>query len=164
MIYGDKVNLYPLDPVELSLILKKSYESFDFNMVDFEVTRDQAKAIEKKILKINKLPDSDINYLTYYLIIEKFSNKGIGLIGFKGLDEEKTAEIGYGITRQYEGQGLTSAALKTLLKWVKTQGQCQRVTATRVLKSNYGSQKVLEKNGFRKSKEDAYELTYMRVL
>ncbi|RDC65480.1 GNAT family N-acetyltransferase [Adhaeribacter pallidiroseus] len=53
------------------------------------------------------------------------------------------AELTYWIDRKYWGQGIATAALQTFLQLEKT-----RPIHARVAFDNYGSQKVLEKNGF----------------
>jgi RimJ/RimL family protein N-acetyltransferase len=98
-------------------------------------------------LKINKMKiDTDHHWLTYWMIIDAESNEAMGFVGFKGL-VNNTAEIGYGISKCFEGKGFMSEAVECLVKWAFENG-CETITATRVLKDNYGSQKVLEKNHF----------------
>lgn len=56
---------------------------------------------------------------------------------------ENDAEITYWIDRKFWGQGIATTALRDFLKIEKT-----RPIFGRVAFDNYGSQKVLEKNGF----------------
>ena len=59
------------------------------------------------------------------------------------------AEITYWIDRKFWGQGIATAALKSLLNMVQA-----RPVYGRVVFDNYGSQKVLEKCGFVKTGTD----------
>lgn len=98
-------------------------------------------------IKINKMKiDTDHHWLTYWMIIDAESNEAMGFVGFKGLVNQ-TAEIGYGISRCFEGKSYMSESVECLIKWAFENG-CEAITATRVLNDNYGSQKVLEKNHF----------------
>ncbi|HPH31451.1 MAG TPA: GNAT family N-acetyltransferase [Chitinophagaceae bacterium] len=63
---------------------------------------------------------------------------------------EGDAEITYWIDRPYWGQGIASSALSGFLKMEMT-----RPLFGRVAFDNYGSQKVLEKNGFERIGKDS---------
>ncbi len=63
---------------------------------------------------------------------------------------EGDAEITYWIDRPYWGQGIASSALSGFLKMEMT-----RPLFGRVASDNYGSQKVLEKNGFERIGKDS---------
>jgi len=62
---------------------------------------------------------------------------------------EDDAEITYWIDRRYWGRGIATAALRDLLQIEKV-----RPLRARVAFDNYGSQRVLEKNGFVKVGQD----------
>jgi len=98
------------------------------------------------------------DWYTYWLITSK-TNDAMGLIGFKGL-EDTYVEVGYGICKAYEGFGYMSEALKLLIKWSK-ENDALGITATSVRKDNYGSQKVLEKNGFKRVHESGDTIDYI---
>ncbi len=63
---------------------------------------------------------------------------------------ENDAEITYWIDRKFWGRGIATTALRDFLKIEKT-----RPLYARVAFDNYGSQKVLEKNGFVKIGQDS---------
>jgi len=137
------------------------YEGID--LTGLLLTDIQRKAISIKINKMSKIPKESHNWYTYWLIINKSSLEIMGLIGFKGIDDKGEAEIGYGILKQYEGQGYMTEAVKTLIKWAFKNKSCKALTATRVLKINYGSQKVLLKNGFKQVEENKETINYRLV-
>jgi len=101
------------------------------------------------------------NWYTYWLIVDALTNKAIGTIGFKGLEPDHSAEVGYRLVRSYEGNGYMSSALKLLSKWAYDQETCHSITASKVLVENLGSQKVLEKTGFVKIRNGQSEIDYV---
>jgi RimJ/RimL family protein N-acetyltransferase len=81
----------------------------------------------------------------------------IGTIGFKNApDQDKTVEIGYGINASYWGQGLASEAVGAVVQWAFGTGYAARVTAQTGV-GNIASQRVLERNGFTKTGETAFD-------
>jgi [ribosomal protein S5]-alanine N-acetyltransferase len=81
----------------------------------------------------------------------------VGTIGFKNApSEQKTVEIGYGINASHWRQGLASEAVGTLVQWALSTGYAARVTAQTAV-GNIASRRVLEKNGFNKTGETAFD-------
>ena len=105
-------------------------------------------AIQKKIAKMRSVDSALHDWYTYWLIVSRESGQGIGFIGFKGIDENGYAEIGYSISPAYRRQGLMTEALQVLIGWARQCPNVKGVTATRVLKTNTGSNKVLQHCGF----------------
>ena len=75
-----------------------------------------------------------------------------GLIGGIGLElrddvEQGTAEVGYWLGKPYWGQGIATAALKTLIPWAFVRFDLVRLCGW-VFESNPASGRVLEKCGF----------------
>lgn len=83
-------------------------------------------------------------------IIRNNSKKMVGRINFHSLSGEnlKSAELGYRIGEKYQGQGYATEAVKTAVKAGFDQYGFNRIEAGTSTK-NIGSQKVLEKNGFK---------------
>jgi ribosomal-protein-alanine N-acetyltransferase len=105
-------------------------------------------AIKMKIAKMDAAPRTRHPWFTYWLIVIKEQKTGVGLVGFKGSPDESGVEIGYGIYERYQRQGFMTEAVKALAAWAFNDPGCFTITATGVLKSNKGSQKVLNKAGF----------------
>jgi [ribosomal protein S5]-alanine N-acetyltransferase len=81
----------------------------------------------------------------------------VGTIGFKNAPtEKKEVEIGYGINASHWGQGLASEAVGALVQWAFATNYATRVTAQTAV-NNIASQRVLEKNGFFKTGETAFD-------
>lgn len=119
--------------------------------VEQEALLDSTKiAISKKIVKMRHVKEKNHEWYTYWLIINKENQKGIGFIGLKGIpDQNGYSEVGYSISPAYRGKGIMTEALSLLLNWALQFPACKGITATKVLKSNIGSNKVLNKCNFK---------------
>lgn len=80
-------------------------------------------------------------------MIESKDSTHIGDLCFKGLTEEGSAEIGYGIEEEYQGLGYATEAVCALVDWAFDQPGVTCVTAE-AEESNIASQRVLNKAGF----------------
>ena len=89
------------------------------------------------------------NQWEWYAIwmIELKDGTHIGELCFKGLTEQGTAEIGYGIADAYQGRGYATEAVTALTDWALAQNSAKCVTAEAEA-SNTASQKVLMRAGF----------------
>lgn len=83
-----------------------------------------------------------------YAIIDLKHNKMIGTIDFHTKYEDNKAEIGYALNQKYWQQGIMSKALSHLLKIGFYQLGYDSIIIKHS-KENLGSQKVIEKNGFK---------------
>ena len=80
-------------------------------------------------------------------MIELKEGTHIGELCFKGLSEDRIAEIGYGIVEDYQGYGYATEAVSALADWALNRPGITRVTAE-TEESNTASKRVLEKSGF----------------
>ncbi|MCL2045117.1 MAG: GNAT family N-acetyltransferase [Oscillospiraceae bacterium] len=91
------------------------------------------------------------------------NNKVIGSIGFhtSWANEDpdyqhlKVKDIGYTLSKDYWGQGLTPEAAKALIDWTFTNVDIDALTVCHFL-DNHQSQRVIEKCGFTFVKEGTY--------
>ena len=121
-------------------------------------------AISKKIEKMQRLREEVHPWYTYWLIIDKDNGKGIGFIGFKGLPDEKGySEVGYSISPNYRKKGLMTEGVKTLVKWAYGFQECKGIVA-KVLKTNTGSNKVLNNCNFKLFSSTDQENKYIFIL
>jgi len=71
-----------------------------------------------------------------------------GSVGFKGPpDERGTAEIGYSVLPEFQGQGLATEMVAGIIRWAKRQPRLKQIEAETTV-DNEASCRVLEKNGF----------------
>ncbi len=89
-------------------------------------------------------------------MIELKDGTHIGELCFKGVSEEGTTEIGYGIAENYQGCGYATEALAALVDWAFHQPEIKCVLAE-TEEANIASQKVLSKAGFLPTGESGAE-------
>ena len=80
-------------------------------------------------------------------IIERPDGTHIGDLCFKGLEDNKNPEIGYGILDEFQGKGYATEAVKLALKWAFGHPEITAVEAESD-SDNTASKRVLEKCGF----------------
>lgn len=80
-------------------------------------------------------------------IIERKDGSQVGDLSFKGLNEDGSVEIGYGINETEQGQGYATEAVSAAVIWALQQPGVTRVEAE-TEPDNRASQRVLEKCGF----------------
>ena len=71
----------------------------------------------------------------------------IGELCFKGLSTDGIAEIGYGISEEYQNNGYATEAVKAVLEWAFSHPKVSSVEAE-TDSDNTASKRVLEKCGF----------------
>ena len=81
-------------------------------------------------------------------IIENEDGIRVGDLCFKGVEEGKNPEIGYGIDDEYQGKGYATEAVKLALEWAFSHPGVTAVEAE-TDPDNIASQKVLAKCGFK---------------
>ena len=121
------------------------------NQIGLTITRDFfTERVQRAIrMKVEKMREADVSqhaWFTYWLIVIREENVGVGMLGFKGYPNVAGAtEIGYGIDPYYQNKGYMSEAVQSLTGWVFSHAFCKVVTATEV--ENPASQRLLERLG-----------------
>ena len=116
-------------------------------------------AFKKKIENMNKDPGNEIWY-SYFTIIYK--GRIIGTIGPKGKpDSDKQIEIGFGIAEKYRNKGMATEAVGLFCDWYFKNTEIDAILAE-TEKENIPSQKVLQKNAFRKVIEKDNNILWKR--
>lgn len=107
-----------------------------------------------KILKlVKKILKGFVEADDTYAIVEKESNKVIGSVGIhKGLldenyDVEIQREIGYVLNKDYWGKGITTEAVKEVIKYIVEQTDIKVIHCYHY-DHNQRSARVIEKCGF----------------
>ena len=80
-------------------------------------------------------------------MIELKDGTHIGELCFKGLSADGIAEIGYGISEDYQNKGYATEAVKGVLEWAFSRPEVTAVEAE-TDPDNTASKRVLEKCGF----------------
>lgn len=123
---------------------------------------DLERALALKLEKMNKAPETEHPWYTYWLMVLDERPFGAGLIGFKGSpDAHGQVEIGYGTDAAVRGRGYTTEAVRALIGWAFCDPRCTTITATHVLKDNISSIRVLQKVGMQVVEEDEHTLSWI---
>ena len=127
--------LYPLSDAEIQ------------ELIDSCSDADLAAAYTQMLEGCKSNPEARIWYAPWTM--EKKEGKiRIGDLGFKGPAEDDSVEIGYGINKEYEGQGYTTEAVKAAIAWAFDQDVL--FVEAEAEESNGASIHILEKLGFTK--------------
>jgi RimJ/RimL family protein N-acetyltransferase len=93
-------------------------------------------------------------WFTHWLIIHREENMTIGGIGASGLpDEAGQVMIGYFIDTKYEGRSFATEAVECFKNWLFKNPDVKAIRADTPTE-HFGSQKVLQKNGFKELERD----------
>lgn len=149
ILIGKDIIVYPLSLEEL-----QNPALIEVDMSDFEWHESLKKAIKMKVDMMIGLDEALHPLYTYWIMVQKDSEKAIGMIGFKGI-HQGIMEVGYGISSQFSGKGYTSQALKLVIDWAFENTFCYKIKA-KVNSENIGSIRVLEKNEFKLMGQEDY--------
>ncbi|AWI05794.1 GNAT family N-acetyltransferase [Clostridium drakei] len=142
-----------MSKMENALGLNNSYEILDAHT---------QKAMEWLYKEAEKHKE---NYLWYtnWQIILKEENISIGSACFmRQANDSGIVEIGYGINEKYRCNGYMTESVEIICKWALGKQGVSRIIAL-TEKDNLASQKVLQKCGFVKYKEDDANKEYFMV-
>lgn len=152
MITTLRLELHPLSMNQLMLGLTSINDLSDSLAIPLEADLFEGVVQRAVTLKIEKMKTASVethDWFTYWMIVLKEENIGVGLAGFKGIpDPSGSVEIGYGLNEKYRANGYMSESVRALVQWAFEHENCTKVTATSVLVSNLASQKVLKNAGF----------------
>lgn len=154
------INFHPFKNLETERLLLRRVSSDDVNeilelrgnpitmkFIPKPLVTNSAEALEHFKLIDNKIVNNEgINWA----ITLKGNSKLIGIIGhYRIKPENYRCEIGYMILPQYNGQGITTEAIKVVLEYGFDDLQMHSIEAI-IDPENYASERVLQKNGFLK--------------
>ena len=111
-----------------------------------EQTIPELKAAYQEMLD-GCLMHPDQRYWYAIWMIELKDGTHIGELCFKGLSADGIAEIGYGISEEYQNNGYASEAVRAVLEWAFSHPEVIAIEAE-TKSENAASIRVLEKCGF----------------
>ena len=115
------------------------------SLIEKQTDKELIKAYSEMLQESLDHPDAWDWYAAW--AIEQKDGTQIGDLCFKGLNDDGSVEIGYGITEENQGKGYATEAVEAVLDWALNQsGICQVEAETEW--ENRKSQRVLEKCGF----------------
>ena len=147
MLEGNKIKLRPLKFSDTESIEKYSQ---DRKITKYTFVIPPPFTIKQAQVFIKKTKKEKRKGISYYFGIElKENRKLIGMMNLVKIDRKnKNAEIGFWLTRKYQGKGLTKEALNLILNFGFKKLKLKRIEA-RVFHKNKPAQKLLEKTGFK---------------
>ena len=150
-IFADLPRLETKCLILRKMTLDDAQDMFEYG-ADPEVTKytlwDNHKSIEdsREFLKM-AIRKYENNEVSEWGVVYKENNKFIGTCGYGWWRPvHNRAEIGYAISRKYWGKGLTTEAVKEVIKFGFDKMQLNRIEGTCFV-GNIASQRVLEKVG-----------------
>lgn len=155
-----KINFLPFQNLETERLLLRRVVDEDVNEIfalrsDPEVMkyipRPLVKTKEDALAHVAMIDEKiEINEGINWAITLKGNPKLIGIIGhYRIKPEHFRAEIGYMLLPEYQGKGIISEAIKTVVKYGFEVMQLHSIEAI-IDPENFASEKVLQKNGFLK--------------
>lgn len=153
---SQRLTLIPLNLKQLQLLAQSrtlfeqslDLEAFGLQISEAAFVEEFQNALHTWIIPKVTENEADYQWFTTWQIIHRIDNRAVGAIGVGGLpNEQGEALIGYFTDARYEGQGIMTEAVQTLLPWIFEHPQVQSVIADTLI-DGFGSQKVLQNNGF----------------
>lgn len=109
------------------------------------------QAMGIKLSKMRTVNPVRHHWYTYWLIVRRDENLGVGTVGFKGEpDLRGRVEIGYGLSSGHRNHGFMTEATQALITWAFTQPNCITVFAN-TDPNNTPSHRVLQKIGMKRT-------------
>lgn len=133
MIKTERLNIYPATRIEMETLIQRE--------MDESLKTAYIQMLEGALQN----PEKWKWYIAW--LIELKNGEFIGDISFKGLEEDGTVEIGYGILKKYWNNGYATEAVAAMIRWAQCQNDVVRIEAE-TEPANMPSQRVLEKCGF----------------
>ena len=130
------------------LIIEPLSDSEMENLIAIELDLDMKQAYSVMLAGCKQNPEQRIWNAVWKMQLNDETGRIVGDLSFKGLDSNGLVEIGYGIKKEYEGQGYMTEAVTAMARWASEQIGVNSVEAE-TDPDNKASQRVLEKSGVR---------------
>ena len=115
-------------------------------LIEEEASEELKQAYGEMLEGCGRDPDNRIWYAPWKMVLKQDGTM-IGDVDFKGPAQNHAVEIGYGIRKEYEGNGYTTEAVRVLVEWAFSQKDVIFVEAE-TAPDNKASQRILEKLKF----------------
>lgn len=135
IVKTEHLTIYPLSDSEIETIIA------------VELDADMKQAYSEMLYGCKQHPDQRIWSAVWNIQLNDETDSCVGDLSFKGLDSNGSVEIGYGIKKEFQGQGYMTEALIAMARWASAQTGVHLVEAE-TDPDNKASQRVLEKAGF----------------
>ena len=139
-IETNRLSLYPISDDEMRNLIEKQ-DSIEMRQAYGEMLQGCIDHPEKRMW-----------YAVWVMELKEKTNTIVGDFCFKGLGEDGTVEIGYGLREGFCGNGYMTETLKAVSEWALTQEGVKRIIAE-TTEENEASKKVLQRAGFKFSEK-----------
>ncbi len=129
------------------LILTLATDAEMEQMIAVESDEDNKMAYCEILEGCRNHPEQREWYAVWLMKLKDSPDDSIGDLNFKGLSSDGIVEIGYGIKKEYEGNGYTTEAVIALVRWAASMSVVNQIEAE-TDPNNIASQRVLSKAGF----------------
>lgn len=146
------INIRPLQPADAERLLQLRLDNREYMRIYDPIRPDHYWTLETQYQLLQQGQQQWTEGTGYVFgIFLPDSNQLIGRLEITGVARGpfQNANIGYFIDQQYHGQGYGSEALRQSVHFAFTEAELHRVQAG-VMTWNIPSQRILEKNGFRR--------------
>ena len=155
-----KISIKKLGETDFERLLTFELENRPFFETMVPSRGDDYYEYDKFILKNKALLEEQDRGISYFYLIKDEGGSILGRINLVDIDPvESIGSVGYRIGKVHTGKGIANHALKILLEKATELGvtHIKAMTTT----DNIASQKVLEKNGFKKREASEEELEFI---
>jgi RimJ/RimL family protein N-acetyltransferase len=143
---GNNIYLRPVRPSDAKSIYRyaRHREISRYTYVPYPYRLEDSYAFLKSLRRWRKKGTSEV-----FGMVDKGSNQLLGLIGMHRIDRvNKRVEIGYWLGKEHWGKGITSEAVRLVVRYAFKELRLQKVVA-RVWHPNIASAQLLKKCGFK---------------
>ncbi|MDO5521989.1 MAG: GNAT family N-acetyltransferase [bacterium] len=130
-----RLTIYPLSDPEMQTLIQTEQDP------------EMKQAYTEMYEGCKQNPDKRIWNAVWNMQLNEDMKTIVGDLSFKGLSSDGSVEIGYGIKKEFEGQGYMTEAVTAMAKWASEQDGVKHVEAETEVE-NKASKRVLEKAGF----------------
>lgn len=135
MVTTERMSIFPISDEEMKIKIEQE-------------TNEEIKSAYTEMLACCKRnPEQRIWYAIWLMQLNDGSRQIVGDLCFKGINDNGSVEIGYGMNPDYEGRGLMTEAVAAMAKWAIAQEGVSCIESE-TDPGNIASQRVLEKSGF----------------
>lgn len=151
VIETKRLHIFPLNYAQLQLYLEagnKLEKALDLKSTGRIISPQVKESVQRHTLPgMQAAGETGYLFHTFWLVVDKQTRAIVAELGFKGLPNNGTVEIGYGTMPSMQGRGIMTEAVGGILQWAAQRPDIHYVLAE-THKTNTASIRVVQKNGF----------------
>ena len=135
-IESKRLNLFPISNDEIR------------HLIENETIEELQQAYGEMLQGCHDHPEKRMWYAVWFMELKENPGTIVGDFCFKGVGDDGTVEIGYGLREGFCGNGYMTEALLSVSEWALKQDGVKKIIAE-TTDENEASKKVLQRAGFR---------------